>query len=187
MFSKWEKAAREAEETLGLTRNERLEQCLVVYGATAAIAPRPTAKSVPKPSPKLSAAKAKKPAVETGAGTPNKRMAGPASRTGVKRSLSGAGTDQLPAGGKIRNRNEGGQTLIAPDGREFQVNITHHTIIFRLNINQRRNRRLFGTSVRQRFESRVSSILKIKRSLVDGNVRRFKIAFIISLRREKGE
>lgn len=120
MFSKWEKAAREAEETLGLTRNERLEQCLVVYGAPAAIAPRPTAKSVPKPSPKLSAAKAKKPAVETGAGTPNKRLAGPASRTGVKRSLSGAGTEQLPAGWKIRNRNEGGQTLIAPDGREFQ-------------------------------------------------------------------
>jgi len=47
-------------------------------------------------------------------------MPGPASKTGLKASPTRATGGQLPAGWRIRNRDEGGQTFISPDGREFQ-------------------------------------------------------------------
>jgi len=116
MMSKWERAAREAEETMGLNRLERFEQYLVTYGANNIRVPRPAPVKVPKP---VSTPKPKKLPV-TPAVPPVKRTPGPASKTGVKRSPQGATGGQLPAGWRIKNRLEGGQTFISPDGREFQ-------------------------------------------------------------------
>jgi hypothetical protein len=123
MSAKWEKAAREAEETMGLTRQERAEQYLVIYGAqpAAKAAPKPkpspkppTARTKPAPGPKKPAAPAATP--------PARRTPGPASKTGrpvvplPKRSVEAA----LPAGWRTSGRGAG-QTFIAPDGREFLV------------------------------------------------------------------
>ena len=117
MMSKWERAAREAEETMGLTRLERFEQYLVVYGQGPARPPKPApAVKTPKPVP---VPKPKKPPMQA-ATPPVKRTPGPASKTGVKRSPQAEAGGQLPAGWRIKNR-EGGQTFISPDGREFQV------------------------------------------------------------------
>ena len=111
MLSKWERAAREAEETMGLTRLERFEQYLVTYGVNQTKPQKPA----PKPKPVI---KQKKPIVPVGPQL--KKTPGPASKTGVKRA-STEGIGQLPAGWRIKNRLEGGQTFISPDGREFQV------------------------------------------------------------------
>ena len=120
MMNKWEKAAREAEETMGLTRLERFEQYLVLYGANNPKPPKPSPVRTPKPAP---TPKPKKVPVPAAAAVPPpvKRTPGPASKTGVKRSPQAEAGGQLPAGWRIRNRTEGGQTFISPDGREFQV------------------------------------------------------------------
>lgn len=119
MMNKWEKAAREAEETMGLTRLERFEQYLVLYGANNPKPPKPSPVRTPKPAP---TPKPKKVPVPAAAAVPPpvKRTPGPASKTGVKRSPQAEAGGQLPAGWRIRNRTEGGQTFISPDGREFQ-------------------------------------------------------------------
>jgi len=125
MMTKWERAAREAEETMGLTRLERFEQYLVTYGQPVR-PPKPVPVKTPKPvvTPKPATPKTKKaplPAVPAVV-PPVKRTPGPASKTGVKKSGQGdaGGGGQLPAGWRIKNRMEGGQTFISPDGREFQ-------------------------------------------------------------------
>ena len=122
-MSKWERAAREAEETMGLTRLERLEQYLVSYGGGQPTRPpKPAPVKTPKP---VAAPKPKKPPTPASV-PPVKRTPGPASKTGVKRASpggAGAPSGQLPAGWRIRNRVEGGQTYISPDGREFQVSV----------------------------------------------------------------
>ena len=102
MTSKWEKAAREAEETMGLTRQERAEQYLVTYGnhlPVKATTPKSKSGSTPKSvTPKQSVARAKPsnpgprkvatPAgpIPTSPSTPSvpavKRKPGPASKTG---------------------------------------------------------------------------------------------------------
>ena len=135
MYSKWEKAARDAEETLGLNRGERLAEYLVTYGS------QPSAKTTPKAAKaqaKIPAkSPAKTPARSAGSkattkkmmltageeGTPSRRRPGPASKTGLARSPTRATGGQFPAGWRIRDRAEveGGQTFISPDGREFQV------------------------------------------------------------------
>ena len=135
MYSKWEKAARDAEETLGLNRGERLAEYLVTYGS------QPSAKTTPKAAKSQAKAQTKSPAktpaktvaskatrkkmmVMAGeGGTPSKRRPGPASKTGLARSPTRATGGQFPAGWRIRDRAEveGGQTFISPDGREFQV------------------------------------------------------------------
>ena len=123
MLTKWERAAREAEETMGLTRLERFEQYTVTYGQPARL-PKPAQAKVPKPTtpkpttPKPTPPKPKKPATPTSHLI--KRTPGPASKTGVKK-LENPGGGQLPPGWRIKNRLEGGQTYISPDGREFQV------------------------------------------------------------------
>jgi len=122
MLTKWERAAREAEETMGLTRLERFEQYTVTYGQPARL-PKPAQVKVPKPTtpkpttPKPTPPKPKKNATPTT--HPIKRTPGPASKTGVKK-LETPGGGQLPPGWRIKNRLEGGQTYISPDGREFQ-------------------------------------------------------------------
>ena len=136
MYSKWEKAARDAEETLGLNPRERLAEYLVTYGSQpsaktnpkAAKAPAKTpAKSPTKTPAKSAASKAniKKMTVTAGdgGGAQPRRRPGPASKTGLARSPTRATGGQFPAGWKIRDRLEveGGQTFISPDGREFQV------------------------------------------------------------------
>ena len=135
MYSKWEKAARDAEETLGLNRGERLAEYLVTYGS------QPSAKTTPKAAKSQAKAQTKSPAktpaktvaskatrkkmmVMAGeGGTPSRRRPGPASKTGLARSPTRATGGQFPAGWRIRDRAEveGGQTFISPDGREFQV------------------------------------------------------------------
>ena len=139
MYSKWEKAARDAEETLGLNPRERLTEYLVTYGS------QPSAKTTPKTarSPAKTPGKtpAKTPAKSAaskantkkilvaagtgagagGAGTPARRRPGPASKTGLARSPTRATGGQFPPGWRIRERGEGGQSFISPDGREFQV------------------------------------------------------------------
>merc|ERR1719376_121495 len=101
MYSKWEKAAREAEETMGLTRQERAEQYIVTYGSLQPVkATTPKSKSTPKSvTPKQPVARAKpsnpgprKVATPSGplptspSSTPSvpavKRKPGPASKTG---------------------------------------------------------------------------------------------------------
>lgn len=100
MSSKWEKAAREAEETMGLTRQERAEQYIVTYGNLLPVkATTPKSKSTPKSvTPKQPVARAKPsnpgprkvttPAgpIPTSPSTPSvpavKRKPGPASKTG---------------------------------------------------------------------------------------------------------
>ena len=135
MHSKWEKAAREAEETMGLTRTERAEQYIVTYGSHHPVKASSTPKSKPvpkpvKPSPKPTAPKppVRKP-VEV---PPAKRTPGPASKTGrpsvplPKKPLVVVETKQeepLPPGWKVRNRGAGSQTFISPDGKEFLVSL----------------------------------------------------------------
>jgi len=117
MLTKWERAAREAEETMGLTRLERFEQYLVTYGHPVR-PPKTQSVKTPKPTtPKPTPPKPKKQAIPIG--PPAKRTPGPASKTGVKK-LDPVVGGQLPAGWRIKNRIEGGQTFISPDGREFQ-------------------------------------------------------------------
>jgi len=120
MYNKWEKAAREAEETMGLTRLERLEQYLVTYGPQVA-RPKPAPVKTPKPVKPVKPVSIPKPKPLPTPPPPTiiKRTPGPASKTGVKKSPQ-AVTGQLPPGWRIRNRVEGGQTYISPDGREFQ-------------------------------------------------------------------
>ena len=137
MYSKWEKAARDAEETLGLNPRERLTEYLVTYGSQPSAKTTPKAGKAPAKTPgktpaktpaKSAASKAntKKLLVAAGprggaAAAPPGRRPGPASRTGLARSPSRATGGQFPAGWRIRDRLEGGQSFISPDGREFQV------------------------------------------------------------------
>ena len=149
MSSKWEKAAREAEETMGLTRQERAEQYLVTYGNHLPVkttTPKSKSGSTPKSvTPKQPLAKSRPSntgprKVSTPSGplpsspsTPTvKRKPGPASKTGrppvplPKRPLVVVDADNqeeepLPQGWKICNRGAGGQTFVSPDGREFLV------------------------------------------------------------------
>ena len=137
MYSKWEKAARDAEETLGLNPRERLTEYLVTYGSQpsakttpkTARSPAKTPGKTPAKTPAKSAASkanTKKLLVAAGprggaAAAPPGRRPGPASRTGLARSPSRATGGQFPAGWRIRDRLEGGQSFISPDGREFQV------------------------------------------------------------------
>ena len=108
-----------------LTRSERLDCYLVSYGANQAkkIAPpkaSPAAKKAAAPKPRKSAGAAS----SVSAASPlTRRRPGPASRTGLAPSPTRATGGQLPAGWRIRDRNEGGQTFISPDGREFQVSV----------------------------------------------------------------
>ena len=132
MYSKWEKAARDAEETLGLSRAERLDCFLVTYGSlpSAKVAPRITPKAA-RPSKSPASKPTQKRLIMTpslGGGAPPgaqpRRRPGPASKTGLAKSPTRATGGQFPAGWRIRDRAEveGGQTFISPDGREFQVN-----------------------------------------------------------------
>ena len=128
MYNKWERAAKDAEETMDLTRSERLDCYLVTYGAnqTKKIPAKssPSVKNSKPSTPKPSTPKPKKPSTPgtpSGPSNQGRRMPGPASKTGLKASPTRATGGQLPAGWRIRNRDEGGQTFISPDGREFQV------------------------------------------------------------------
>ena len=127
MYSKWEKAARDAEETLGLSRAERLDCFLVTYGSlpSAKVAQRIAPKAARPPKPQASKPPQKKlsltPSSGGGAGGQPRRRPGPASKTGLARSPTRATGGQFPAGWRIRDRPEGVQTFISPDGREFQV------------------------------------------------------------------
>ena len=130
MYKKWEKAAREAEETMGLTRQERAEQYIVRYGGGHMPVKAATPKAKPPPAPKSPA----KPKPAAPKKTPQaapvvKRAPGPASKTGrpvvplPKRSLCvvEAAEEPLPAGWRLGSRGAGGQTFISPDGKEFLV------------------------------------------------------------------
>lgn len=81
MMSKWEKAVREAEEIMGLTRLERVEHYLVTYGVNNTMPPNPSPVRTPKPAPSPNSNKAPVPA--TAVLLPVKRTPGPASKTGV--------------------------------------------------------------------------------------------------------
>jgi len=115
MHNKWEKAAREAEETLGLTGKERLDQYLVNYGSQVVRnippAPKPSVKTTPKPVKKVATSLPLKPSTPKSA---------PAKKPKVEDDCA------LPAGWKIRNNVEIGakeknnQVFISPDGREFK-------------------------------------------------------------------
>jgi len=112
MYSKWEKAAREAEETMGLTRQERFDQYLVTYGASK------SGTKVSKPEHKVITPKPeKKPA------TPVPKSKTPITKKPLKRELE-TDDEALPAGWKIKNRIEtvgsrSVQIFISPDGKEF--------------------------------------------------------------------
>lgn len=127
MYSKWEKAARDAEETLGLSRAERLDCFLVTYGSlpSAKVAQRIAPKAARPSKPQANKPPQKKlsltPSSGGGAGGQPRRRPGPASKTGLARSPTRATGGQFPAGWRIRDRPEGVQTFISPDGREFQV------------------------------------------------------------------
>ena len=120
MYNKWERAAKDAEETMDLTRSERLDCYLVTYGSNQPkkMPPKPSVKPKqptpvkPKKSPATSSVMSNNQVV---------RRPGPASRTGLKASPTRATGGQLPAGWRIKDRKEGGQTFISPDGMEFQV------------------------------------------------------------------
>lgn len=115
---------------MDLTRSERLNCFLVTYGSNSvkkvAYKPSPSVKASSKqatPRAKKVATPAASPSVAVSQGNQKpRRTPGPASRTGLKASPSRATGGQLPAGWRIRDRQEGGQTYISPDGREFQVN-----------------------------------------------------------------
>ena len=128
MYSKWEKASRDAEETLGLSRVERLDCFLVTYGSlpSVKVAPKVTPKAArPTKSPASKPTQKKAPVMAGGGGGGGqpRRRPGPASKTGLAKSPTGATGGQFPAGWRIRDRPEGVQTFISPDGREFQVSI----------------------------------------------------------------
>ena len=130
MYSKWEKAARDAEETLGLSRVERLDCFLVTYGSlpSAKVPAKVTPKAARPTKPPASKPTQKKGTMSTGpgfgfGGAPLNRRPGPASQTGLARSPTRATGGQFPAGWRIRDRTDGVQTFISPDGREFQVSV----------------------------------------------------------------
>jgi len=126
MYNKWEKAAREAEETLGLTRQERLDQYLVTYGSQAVksvASPKPAVKPTPKSIKKaVSSPLSAKPVVSV---TPKR----PKEKEKVK-DRDKEEESSLPAGWKIRNRFEIGtkektsQIFISPEGKEFKDKVS---------------------------------------------------------------
>lgn len=118
---------------MDLTRSERLDCYLVSYGSNQA------KKAPPKPSPPARKSATPKPRKSGAANTASpyassvpRRKPGPASRTGLAASPSRATGGQLPAGWRIRDTNEGEQTFISPDGREFQVSVNDFAVIFRV-------------------------------------------------------
>lgn len=133
MYNKWERAARDAEETMDLTRSERLDCYLVSYGSNQA-KKAPSKPSPPTRSSKPATPKSRKPDAPNAAyphsNSVPRRKPGPASRTGLAPSPTRATGGQLPAGWRIRDTNEGDQTFISPDGREFQVSWNIFTFSF---------------------------------------------------------
>lgn len=137
MNAKWEKAAREAEETMGLTRTERAEAYLVAYGSGGHAAAKPATPKTPTPKTPKTKAAAKSPAAPKAKPSPapakkaapspvKKRVPGPASRTGrpvvplPKRPVAAEAPEELPEGWRVSSKGVG-QTFISPDGREFLV------------------------------------------------------------------
>jgi len=135
MNAKWEKAAREAEETMGLTRTERAEAYLVAYGSGGHAAAKPATPKTPTPKTPKTKAAAKSPAAPKAKPSPapakkaapspvKKRVPGPASRTGrpvvplPKRPVAAEAPEELPEGWRVSSKGVG-QTFISPDGREF--------------------------------------------------------------------
>jgi len=130
MTNKWEKAAREAEETMGLTRQERFEQYLVAYGAQNVRPPSGTPKPSPKHVVKTTPKPVKKPisspaSVKSMTSSDSKsRAITPVTSKRPREKLDDE--EALPAGWKIKNREGTGskektaQTFISPDGKEFK-------------------------------------------------------------------
>ena len=109
VYRKWMQAAKEAEDTLGLTRQERVDQYLVSYAHKLNPPASTTPKSSPRPTPK---------AVSS---------AGKTSTTKKKAS-------NLPTGWLSEKRMKEGKELtiyISPDGEEFQVgNVSNSFVQF---------------------------------------------------------
>ena len=112
MKSKWEKAAREADETLGLTKHERCQQYQVNYGTHSTR----QSKLVLTNTAMLSSSKTQKLVATT-----VKTSSGKTGKIGVRRELEEENEGQLLIGWKIRKKLDGGQAFLSPDGREFKV------------------------------------------------------------------
>ena len=123
-YKKWEKAAREAEDTLGLTRQERVDQYLVSY-AHKFYAEQPT-NSKGKATPK-SAAKASPAATKASSkSTPTSKSSSQASKStpSSKSKSSSEGRQSLPAGWIAEKKEKGGKEVvvyISPEGEQFPV------------------------------------------------------------------
>ena len=110
VYRKWMQAAKEAEDTLGLTRQERVDQYLVSYAHKLNPPTSNTPKSSPRPTPKA--------VVST-----------------AKNSTAKKKTSNLPTGWLAEKRMKEGKELtiyISPDGEEFQVG-NASCLLFRLS------------------------------------------------------
>ena len=110
-YKKWEKAAREAEDTMGLTRQERVDQYMVSYAHKLLPSSQPKTPSSPKA---LSTPK-----------TPS-RTPGLSKPAGSPATPKGSSKRPLPRGWISETRTKDGKELtvyVSPDGEEFTVSI----------------------------------------------------------------
>ena len=119
LTTKWERAAKDAEETKGLTRQERLDQFLVSYKLEAQ---QNSAGKVKK----AQSSKKSTPVSKGSAAANNKRTS--AGRPAIKSSLDLTPSDEeeepLPPDWRVSLKFDGGrqvQVFVSPDNTEFQV------------------------------------------------------------------
>lgn len=128
MEKKWTQAAEDAEQTLGLSRQERMEEFLVNYNIGAEkITP---AKKLSSPKPTTSSSASKTPKTEKKTPVAKKLSAKKEipKRAPMYKALSASGgntnsdEEPLPPGWRIEKTSHGGaliQTFISPDNKKF--------------------------------------------------------------------
>jgi len=134
MMKKWTQAAEDAEQTLGLSRQERMEEFLVNYNHPGAGKITPAIKmSSPKPTASMSASTPKstaKKSIEKKTPVARKQSAKKEipKRAPMYKALSASGgttnseEEPLPPGWKIEKTSHGGafiQTFVSPDNKKF--------------------------------------------------------------------
>ena len=113
-YKKWEKAAREAEDTMGLTRQERVDQYMVSYAHKLLPLSQPKTPSSPK-APSTPKTPSRTPGLSKPVGSPA--------------TSKGSSKRPLPRGWISETRMKDGKELtvyVSPDGEEFTVSILFH-------------------------------------------------------------
>ena len=121
-YKKWEKAAREAEDTMGLTRQERVDQYMVSYAHKLLPSSQPKTPSSPK-APSTPKTPSRTPGLSKPVGSPA--------------TSKGSSKRPLPRGWISETRMKDGKELtvyVSPDGEEFTVSILFHIRYLYINL-----------------------------------------------------